>query len=80
MEVAMQKRHIILVVAVLAVGLLTKQLLWPAKPADANPQATGVDVLQMQQDDNAKNIPAQNVDDKSFVFGSTDRENLPADR
>jgi hypothetical protein len=72
MEVAMQRRSIILVIAVLAVGLLTQQLWWTAKPMGANPGATSglaLDVLQMQHDKNTKNIPAQDMDDRSLVFG-----------
>lgn len=68
----MQRRRIIFVIAVLVLGLLTQQLWWAAKPIGTNPGATSglaLDVLQMQHDKNTKNIPAQEMDDRSLVFG-----------
>jgi hypothetical protein len=64
----MQARHAILVIVVLVIGVLAKQFFWPAKNAEANVDpSAGLNPLQMQQ--GKKDIPAQDIDDRTFVFG-----------
>jgi hypothetical protein len=56
----MRAHHAILLLVAISIGVLAKQLIWPGD------QAVAVDVQQIQHDN--RNLPAQNVDDKTFVF------------
>ena len=73
MEVFMRAYHVITVVAVLVIGLVAKQFLFPPKQANANINAVpsaSVNVLQMHRD--LKSLPVQKMNDKTFIF--TDEE------
>ena len=67
----MRAHHIIAVVAVLVIGLGAKLYLFPPKQAEADvfPTAT-TNVLQLQTDIDMKQIPAQKMNDRTFVFDS----------
>jgi hypothetical protein len=67
--------HIIAVLAVLVIGLGTKQFLFPPRQADADilfvPSA-GINVLQMLSDIDMKTLPQQKMNDKTFIFTDED--------
>ena len=69
MEAFMRARHVIAVVAVVVIGLGAKQYLFPPKQAEADvfPTAT-MNVLQMHADPDMKQLPAQKINDKTFIF------------
>ena len=62
----MKTHHVLLVIAALVLGVLAKQFFWPAKQAEAN-GGPGLDITRLQNDN--KNLPAQNMDDKTFAIG-----------
>jgi len=69
----MRAHHVIAVVAVLVIGLGTKQFLFPPKQANAVAFPTAsMNVLQMHSDIDMKHLPVQKMNDKSFIF--TDEE------
>ena len=70
MEMPMRPHYIVAVVAVLLSGLVAKQFLLPPKQAAADvvvPSASQ-NVLQMQFDTNAKALPVENMNDRTFIF------------
>jgi molybdenum-dependent DNA-binding transcriptional regulator ModE len=71
MEAFMRAHHVIAVVAVLVIGLGAKLYLFPPKQAEAdvNPSIS-MNILQMHQDKNMQNLPAQKLHDMTFVFDS----------
>ena len=71
MEAFMRAHHVIAVVAVLVIGLGAKLYLFPPKQAEAdvNPSIS-MNILQMHQDKNMQNLPAQKMHDMTFVFDS----------
>ena len=71
MEAFMRAHHVIAVVAVLVIGLGAKLFLFPPKQAEADvfPTAT-TNVLQLQTDIDMKQLPAQKMNDRTFVFDS----------
>ena len=62
----MKTHRVLLVIAALVLGVLAKQLFWPAKQVEAI-STPGMDILQLHKD--SKNLPAQDMDDKTFVIG-----------
>jgi molybdenum-dependent DNA-binding transcriptional regulator ModE len=75
MEAFMRAHHVIAVVAVLVIGLGTKQFVFPPKQAEANIQAmpsASMNVLQMHRDIDTKSLSVQKINDKAFIF--TDEE------
>ena len=69
MEAFMRAHYVVAVVAVLVIGLGAKLYLFPPKQAEADviPTAT-MNVLQLQTDLDMKQLPAQKMNDRSFVF------------
>ena len=75
MGVFMRAHHIITVVAILVIGLGSKQFLFPPKQANADINAVpsaSVNVLQMHRNADTKSLPVQKINDKTFIF--TDEE------
>jgi hypothetical protein len=76
MEAFMRAHHVIAVVAVLLIGLGTKQFFFPATKADADIHAVSsasMNALQMQIDyPNTENLPVQKMHDMTFVFSDSD--------
>jgi hypothetical protein len=72
----MRAHHAIAVVAVVLIGFGVKLLFFPTRPAEADTPAVtsaGVDVLQIHIDHpNMKNLPAQELHDRTFVFSDSD--------
>ena len=69
----MRAYHVITVVAVLVIGLVAKQFLFPPKQVNADINAVpsaSVNVLHMHRD--LKSLPVQKMNDKTFIF--TDEE------
>jgi len=63
--------HVIAVVAVVVIGLGAKQFLFPPKQAEANITAisnAGIDVFQLQNSTDTKNLPVHKMTDNTFVF------------
>jgi hypothetical protein len=67
----MRAHHVIAVVAVLIIGMGAKQFLFPPKQAEADviPSAN-MNVLQMHNDIDTNNLPAQKMRDMTVVFDS----------
>ena len=65
----MHARHVIAVVIVLVIALGAKSFLFTSKQAVAG-SVTGatMNVLQMQRELDTKDLPLQNIRDKTFVF------------
>jgi hypothetical protein len=73
MEAFMRVHHVIAVVAVLVIGLGAKQYMFPPKQANADVFPTAsMNVLQIHSDIDAKSLPVQKMNDKTFIF--TDEE------
>jgi hypothetical protein len=64
----MRKHHVIAVVVVLLIGLGAKQFFFPPKTAEADPRSGNMNILQMHIDH--PNLPAQKMNDMTFVFDS----------
>jgi hypothetical protein len=70
---SIRTHHVLAVVAVLVVGLGTKQYFFPPMEAEGSPHAVpsaSMNVLQMHRDINMQNLPVQKVNDMTFVFDS----------
>ena len=72
----LRAHHIITVIAVLVIGLGTKQFLFPPRQADAAINAVlpsaSMNVLQMQSGIDIKALPVQKMNDMTFVFSDSD--------
>jgi hypothetical protein len=67
----MRAHHVIAVIVVLLIVLGTKQFLLPPKQAAAGPvPAVNMNVLQMEREFNMKDLPVQDIRDRTFVFES----------
>ena len=65
----MRAHHVTAVVAVLAIGLVAKQYMFPPKHADAAVSpAASMNVLQMHSGIDMRTLPPQKISDKSFIF------------
>jgi len=64
----MRKHHVVAVIAILLIGLGVKQFFFPPKAADADTNASTMNVLQMHIDH--PNLPVQKIHDMTFVFDS----------
>ena len=69
---SVRAHHVIVVLAVLVIGLGAKQYFSPPVKAEANIHAVSMNVLQMHNDIDMKNLPVQKVDDKTFIFSEAD--------
>ncbi len=63
----MRAHHIIVVIAVLAMGLGAKQLFFPPMKAEANIPSANMNVLQMQIE-HKNNLLQQEMNDLTFVY------------
>ena len=71
MEAFMRAHHVIAVVAVLVIGFGAKLYLFPPKQAEADVFSTAtMNVLQLQTEVDMKQLPAQKMHDRTFVFDS----------
>ncbi len=67
----MRIHHIAAVAAVLVIGIIAKQFLFPPKKAEADVIPTvSMNILQMHRDINMQNLPEQKMHDMTFVFDS----------
>lgn len=67
----MRVHHVIVVVAVLAVGFGAKQFFFPPMKAEADISPSfSMNVLQIHHDINVKTLPVQKMHDMTFVFDS----------
>ena len=69
----MRAHHVIAVIVVLVIGIVAKQLFFPAEKAEAdiNAPSVSMNVLQMHIDHpNRTNLPIQKMRDVTFVFDS----------
>ena len=65
----MRAHHIIAVIVGLVIVLGAKPVLFPPKQAAAGPvPGATMDVLQMERELNMKDLPIQDIRDKTFVF------------
>jgi hypothetical protein len=63
----MRSHHVVAVVAVIFIGFGAKLFFFPAPSAEANINATSMDVLQMHRDLNIEKLPLQKMRDMTFV-------------
>ena len=64
----MRVHHIIAVFVVFVIALGVKFLLPPKQAAAGLVPSVNMNVLQMQRELNMKNLPVQDIRDKTFVF------------
>jgi hypothetical protein len=65
----MRAHHIIAVIVGLVIALGAKPVLLPPKQAAAGPvPGATINVLQMERELNMKDLPIQDIRDKTFVF------------
>ena len=65
----MRAHHVITVIVVLVTALGAKLFLFSPKQADAGPIAgVSMNPLQMERELNLKDLPVQDIRDKTFVF------------
>lgn len=64
----MRERYITVIVAIGILAVGAKLILLPLKNAGANSSSVGLDIQQVQQDKNVRQIPAQEMIDMSPVF------------
>ena len=65
----MRAHHIIAVIVGLVIVLGAKPFLFPSKQAAADPvSGASMNVLQMERELNMKDLPIQDIRDKTFVF------------
>jgi hypothetical protein len=65
----MRAHHVITVIVVLVTALGAKLFLFPPKQADAGPlPGVSMNVHQMERELNMKDLPVQDIRDKTFVF------------
>jgi len=65
----MRAHHVIAVIVVLVIALGAKPFLFPSKQAAAGPvPGVNMNVLQMERELNMKDLPVQDIRDKTFVF------------
>jgi hypothetical protein len=65
----MRAHHIIAVIVGLVIALGAKPVLFPPKQAAAGPvPGATINVLQMERELNMKDLPIQDIRDKTFVF------------
>jgi hypothetical protein len=68
MEVVMRNHHVIAVGVVLIFGLVAKQFFFPPRMAEADPRSSTLNIMQMHVE--RPNLPAQKMQDMTFVFDS----------